>query len=101
LSDSDHNPSGDDDGCPSEDEQGRWLTSKHSPAGGQAAAQVPCVPSRLPGRIFGGDPILLASPNEGARTVEGSGVQGEEDRGYQIHGWNTIRKWKGCHRKQT
>jgi hypothetical protein len=33
------------------------------------------------------DPILLsASRIVGAGTVEGSGVQGEEDRRYQMHG---------------
>ena len=42
ASDSDLESSSDDDGCSSEAEQGHSRTSKHSPAGGQAAAQALC-----------------------------------------------------------
>ena len=41
------------------------------------------------GRISNEDFILLsASPNAGARTVEGSAVQSEANEGGQMHGWN-------------
>jgi len=39
------------------------------------------------------DPILLSANRiAGAGTVEGSGVQGEEDGGQQMHGWNTTKE---------
>ena len=47
-----------------------------------------CLPTYL-GRISNEDLILLsASPNAGARTVKGSGVQSEANEGGQMHGWN-------------
>jgi hypothetical protein len=55
------------------------------------------IPWGLPGQVFERDLILLVGqPQLGARTVEGSGVQAEEDRGYQMHGGNTTEeKWRG------
>jgi hypothetical protein len=51
------------------------------------------VPSPLLGRIYDEDLILLsASLNAGAGTVEGSGVQGEEDGGDQMHEQNTTKE---------
>jgi hypothetical protein len=48
---------------------------------------------RLPGRMSEMDPILLsASRIVRAGTVEGSGVQGEEDGRYQMHGRNTTKE---------
>jgi hypothetical protein len=47
-----------------------------------------CLPTCLK-RISNKDLILLlASPNAGARMVEGSGVQSKANKGGQIHRWN-------------
>ena len=44
---------------------------------------------------------LSASRSAGARTVEGSGVQGEEDGGIRCIGEYHQRKWRDCYRKRT
>ena len=52
-----------------------------------------CVPTCLLGRISNEDLTLLsASPNAGARTVEGSGVQSEANEGVRCMGGITQKK---------
>jgi len=66
------------------------LTGGHASSSSSVCVLVPWY---LPGQISERDLIALsASRIAGAGTVEGSGVQGKEDGGYQMHRWNITKE---------